>query len=53
MELEFNNLTLDVYSFNISKNYYQENLSGKTLEISYLPNSRYAVSIKEYLMEEE
>ncbi|MCE4049029.1 hypothetical protein [Bacillus sp. Au-Bac7] len=53
MELEFNNLTLDVYSFNISKNYYQENLSGKTLEISYLPNSRYAVSIKEYLIEAE
>lgn len=53
MELEFNNLTLDVYSFNISRNYYQQNLSGKTLEISYLPNSHYAVSIKEYLIEAE
>lgn len=51
MELEVNNLTLDVYSLNISRNYYQENLSGKTLEISYLPNSHYAISIEEYLVD--
>lgn len=48
MELEFNNLNIDVFSLNISRDYYQENLSGKPLKISYLPNSRYAVSIKEY-----
>lgn len=51
MELEIHHLTLDVYSLNISRDYYQENLSGKSLEISYLPNSRYAVSLKEYSME--
>ena len=51
MELEVNNLTLDVYSLNISRDYYQENLSGKTLEISYLPNSHYAISMEEYLIE--
>lgn len=45
MELEFKDLTIDVYNLNISRNYYKENLSGKPLEIAYLPNSRYAVSV--------
>ncbi|KAB7670787.1 hypothetical protein [Bacillus sp. B1-b2] len=53
MELEFNDLTLDVYSLDISRSYYHENLSGKSLEISYLPNSHYAVSVREYLEEAE
>ena len=48
MELVFNDLTIDVYSLNISRSDYLENLSGKSLEISYLPNSRYAVSVKEH-----
>lgn len=48
MELEFNGLTVDVHSLEISKSYYQENLSGKQLQVDYLPNSRYAVSVKEY-----
>lgn len=51
MELEFNDLTIDVYSLNISRSYYQANLSGKPLEIAYLPNSHFAVSMKEYLGE--
>ncbi|MEW9108509.1 MAG: hypothetical protein AB2374_04110 [Cytobacillus gottheilii] len=48
MELEFNELILDVYSLDIARTYYHENLSGRQLEIDYLPNSRYAVSVKAY-----
>lgn len=48
MELEFKNLTIDVHNLNISRNYYKENLSGKPLEIEYLPNSRFAVSVRAY-----
>ncbi|WP_080843680.1 hypothetical protein [Cytobacillus gottheilii] len=48
MELEFNELIIDVYSFDITKSYYQENLSGKQLKIDFLPHSRYAVSVKVY-----
>ncbi|KAB2330333.1 hypothetical protein [Bacillus mesophilum] len=48
MELEFNELTLDVYSLDITRSYYHENLSGRQLEIDYLPNSRYAVIVKAY-----
>lgn len=45
MELEFKDITIDVYNQNISRNYYKENLSGKPLEIEYLPNSHFAVSV--------
>ncbi|WP_040205892.1 hypothetical protein [Neobacillus jeddahensis] len=48
MELEFSDLTIDVYNLNISRNYYAANLSGKPLEIAYLPNSHFGVSVKEY-----
>jgi len=49
MELEFDDFTIDIYNLNISRNYYAANLSGKPLEIAYLPNSHFAVSVKEYL----
>jgi cation transport ATPase len=49
MELEFKKLTIDVYNLDISRNYYKENLSGKPLEITYLPNSRFAISVEEYV----
>ncbi|ETI69790.1 hypothetical protein [Neobacillus vireti] len=51
MELEFDDLTIDIYNLNISRNYYAANFSGKPLEIAYLPNSHFAVSVKEYLGE--
>jgi hypothetical protein len=49
MELKFNDLTIDVHNLGISRSYYEANLYGKSLEIAYLPNSRFAISVKEYL----
>lgn len=46
MELLFKDLTIDVYSLDITRSYYEATLSGKPLDIHYLPNSRYAVSLK-------
>lgn len=49
MELQFNDLTIDVYNQDITRAYYIENLAGKTVEVHYLPNSRFAVSVKKHL----
>lgn len=49
MELEFGGLTVDVYNLEIYWSDYQANWMGKPLEIIYLPNSHFAVSVKEYV----
>ncbi|MEK4384393.1 hypothetical protein MKZ25_01010 [Solibacillus sp. FSL W7-1464] len=49
MKLEFEKLTIDVYNLEILRRDYEANWKGKPLEIVYLPNSRFAVSVKEYV----
>jgi len=48
MELKFNGFIIDVYSLDISRRYYEANLQGKPLEVTYLPNSHFAISVKEH-----
>jgi hypothetical protein len=43
MELKFDDVWVDVYSMNLSRSYYEEQLEGRKLKIAYLPNSHYAV----------
>lgn len=47
MKLEFEELTIDVYNLEIYWRDYEANWKGKKLEIVYLPNSHFAVSVKE------
>ena len=49
MKLEFEELTIDVYNLEIYRREYEANWKGKQLEIVYLPNSHFAVSVKEYV----
>jgi len=49
MKLEFEELTIDVYNLEIFRKDYETNWKGKPLEIIYLPNSHFAVSVKEYV----
>lgn len=46
MELIFEDKVINVHSLNITREYYETELAGKSLEILYLPNSSYAVNVQ-------
>ncbi|QED46710.1 hypothetical protein [Cytobacillus dafuensis] len=49
LELVFKNKTIDAHNLQIHESFFESNLRGKQLEILYLPNSLYAVEVKEYV----
>lgn len=49
LELVFKNKTIDAHNLEIHRSYFESNLRGKQLEILYLPNSLYAVKVKEFV----
>lgn len=46
MEFIFEEKVINVHSLNITREYYETELAGKSLEILYLPNSSYAVNVQ-------
>ncbi|WP_377336231.1 hypothetical protein [Peribacillus deserti] len=44
-DLDFSGQIIDVHYLQITQDYYEANLSGKTLDIQYLPHSHFAVNV--------